>query len=124
MTLAIFCHPSSARLSVGNCVAQESYFYGSLYFDNGNDDYANDIAGLMQYYGTGHTAGPTGGGSDGGTPPHFSAYRFHDSELLIWHESLSLVWRSGDVNQCIGDGPVLYGASKTEAWSQVLAYTW
>ena len=99
----------------------ESCFYGSLYFDNGSDDYANDIAGLMQYYGSGHAAGPTGGGS--GTP-HFSAYRFHDSELLIYSDGMRLVWRCGDTNQCLGDGPVLYGAGAAEAWSQVLAYTW
>ena len=52
----------------------ESYFYGSLYFDQGRDDYANDIAGLMQFYGVGAGAGAAGA-ADAATPPHFSAYR-------------------------------------------------
>ena len=100
----------------------ESYFYGSLYFDNGQDNYANDVAGLMQYYGRGHTPGPMGGG--GSSPPHFSAYRFHDSELLVHHDAMALVWRCGDVNQCIGNGPALYSPAAVEVWSQVVAYVW
>jgi hypothetical protein len=101
----------------------ESYFYGSLYFDQGRDDYANDIAGLMQFYGTGAGKGAAGT-TDAGTPPHFSAYRFHDSELLVHHNNMSLVWRCGDVNQCIGDGPALYGPGAVDVFSQVLAYNW
>ena len=64
----------------------ESYFYGSLYFDGGADNYANDIAGLMQYYGSGSRRQ-----NPGDSVPHFSAYRFHDSELLLWHHNVSLV---------------------------------
>ena len=107
----------------------EAYFYGSLYFDDGHNNYANDIAGMMQYYGVGVPANPgasaTGGGADNSTAPHVAAYRFHDSERLLWHDNISLVWRSGARNQCTGDGPVLYKLiSPVDFVSLVLAYVW
>jgi hypothetical protein len=30
---------------------------------------------------------------------------------LMRRNNLSLVWRCGDVNQCIGDGPTLYSTA-------------
>jgi hypothetical protein len=77
----------------------------------------------MQLYGVGAGAGAAGA-ADAATPPHFSAYRFHDSELLVHHDNLSLVWRCGDGNS-LGDGPVLYDPGEhIDVFSQVLAYNW
>ena len=77
----------------------------------------------MQCYGVGAGAGAAGA-ADAAAPPHLSACRFHDSELLVHHDNLSLIWRCGDVNQCLGDGPALYSPGAVDVFSQVLAYNW
>merc|ERR1712232_920425 len=94
----------------------EDFFSGTLYFDNGADVYHSDIAGTTQW---GSSPNKTGK-----PRPFFSAYRFHDSEVLVHSESMLFTWRCGDTWQCVEDGPVLYNASGAEAHSQVLAYNW
>lgn len=84
----------------------EDYFLGTYYFNRGR--YALPTAGLTHM-------DPEEGGNH-----RFSAYRFHEEDLIIFQKGLRLVWRNGEEL----DGHRFGDPQASEVTSYVWVYEW
>jgi hypothetical protein len=96
----------------------EDYFLRSFYFDT--VPLASDASGVLQWKKT-------------ATKRVLTAYRFHDTELITFNSSFTLVWRNGEVNntqglKCVdgeeGQGHIIGNPTTTLLNANIWFYEW